>query len=120
MKKMEEILLMIGIVVFAVLLYFAMPYLIKVVVAHSKGTEGIIFFSIVSLVLTIVFFLFGYRGKELVYVIALIFFIALMCWLYFNYHDLDIFISSRYGQLIATAVFLMIILIIFVLGKILL
>ena len=120
MEKLKEKLLMIGIVVFAVVLYFAMPFLYNFVITHSKGTQGIIFFGIVSLVLSVVFFLFGYRGKEMIYIVALIIFIAAMFWLYINYRDLDVYISSRYGQLVATVVFLLIILAIYVLIKVLL
>ena len=120
MKKLEEYLLMGAIVVVAVVLYLLMPEMIAFVVSHSKGTRGIFFLSLISLGLLIVFFMFGYRGFDLFKIALLILFIAAMVWLYFNYREIDVLISSRYGQLAATAVFLLIILLIWLLSAILL
>ena len=117
MEKIKEYLLMGAIIIFAVLLYFLMPELMNFVVSHSKGIEGLVFLGLISLVLTIVYYLFGYRQKDLLKIALLIVFIAAMVWLYFNYRDIDIFVSSRYGQVVATIVFLAIILLIWILSK---
>ena len=119
MEKIKEFLLMAGIVIFAVLLYLFMPGFMNFITEHSKGTKGLVFLGLISLVLIIVFFLFGYRKTDLLKIALLIIFIAAMVWLYFNYRDVDMFISSRYGQGVATIVFFAIILLILVLSIIL-
>ena len=42
----------------------------------------------------VVYYLFGYRKIDLLKAALLIVFIAAMVWLYFDYRDLDILISS--------------------------
>lgn len=117
MNKLEEYLLMGAIVIFAVLLYLFMPELITFVASHSKGINGLYFLGLISLILIIVFYLFDYRKFDLFKVALLIVFICAMIWLYFNYMDIDVLISSHYGQVAATAVFLVIILLIWLFSK---
>ena len=119
MNKLEEYLLIGAIVVFAVLLYLFMPELLSFVAVHSKGPKGLLFLGPIVLVLIVVYYLFGYKKIDLLKVALLIVFIAAMVWLYFNYRDLDILISSRYGQGIATIVFLVILLLIWLISKLL-
>ena len=119
MKKIKEYLLTGGIVLFAVALYVFMPDLLRIVAAGSSGIKGLVFLGAVSLVLTAVYYHFGYRRWELLKVFLLILFIASMIWLYFNYRDVDILISSRYGQGVATLVFLVIIFLVWLLSRIL-
>ena len=120
MEKFKEYLLIGAIVIFAVLLYLFMPDLMNYIAVHSKGRDGIVFLSLISLVLTFVYYLFGYRKMDLLKIALLIVFIAAMVWLYFNYREVDILITSRYGQVAATIVFLVIILVIWLLSKFLL
>ena len=120
MEKIKEYLLIGGIVIFAILLYLLMPEIMRFVAAHSKGIEGVIFYGLISLVLIIVFYAFGYRKMDLFKIALLILFIVAMSWLYFNYRGIDIFISSRYGQVVATIVFLVIIFLIWLFSKFLL
>ena len=112
MEKLKEYLLMGGIVVFAVLLFLLAPELMNFIAMHSKGTDGLVFLGLISLALTFVFFLFGYRKFDLLKSALIIVFLAAMVWLYFNYRDLDVLISSSHGQAAATIVFLVIILLI--------
>ena len=51
----------------------------------------------------------GYRDKSLVYIIAILLFLAVCIWLYFNYRSIDAVISERYGQAVATIIFLAIV-----------
>jgi len=117
MNKLEEYLLIGAIVVFAVLLYLLMPQMMTFIASHSKGSKGLLFLGSIVLVLIVVYYLFGYRKMELLKVALLIVFIAVMVWLYFNYRDLDILISSRYGQGAATIIFLAIILLVWLISK---
>ena len=112
METIQEYLLIGGIIFFSVLLYFMKPKLIVFITSSSKGKKGLMFHGGFSLVFIAVFYLFGYRGTELLYVSFLIVFIVFMIWLWFNYRDMDVLISSRYGQLAATLVFFGIILLI--------
>ena len=112
MEKFKEFVLIAGIIIGAVLLYVLMPDIFNFVAKYSKGSTGLIFFGAVSVIIALIYFLFGYRGKSLLYVISLVLFIALMIWLYFNYRSIDAAISSRYGQGVATVIFLVIIAII--------
>ena len=117
MKKIKEILLMVGIVVFAVLLYFFAPEWLGFFVENSKGIKGVVLLGVISLVLVFIFFLFGYRKFDLLKIALLIVFIAAMVWLYFNYRDVDSLIVSRFGQGVATIVVLAIIVLIWVITK---
>ncbi len=117
MEKIKEYLLIGGIVVFAVLLYVALPGVMAFVTSHSKGTKGAVFLGAVSAVMIFLYFLFGYRKTELLKVALLILFIAAMVWLYFNYRSIDVLISSKYGQGAATVVFLVIIVLVLILSK---
>ena len=117
MEKIKEYLLICGIVIFAVVLYLLMPELMTFMARHSKGTKGLLFLGVISLVLTVVYYLFGYRKMELLKIARLIVFIAAMIWLYFNYRDIDVMISSRYGQISATVVFLAIILLVWLISR---
>ena len=117
MEKFKEYLVIGGIVIFTLVLYLIMPNLMSFVADNSKGTRGIIFLSLVSLVLVIIYYFFGYRKMELVKVALLILFIAAMIWLYFNYRTIDIMISSRYGQGVATIVCLILFILIWFISR---
>lgn len=101
-----------GIIISAVLLYLLMPKLLVFIAAHSKGKKGLVFLGALSAVTIPVYFLFGYRNMELLKIALLILFTAAMIWLYFNYRSIDVLVSSQYGQVIATIVFLLIIVLI--------
>ncbi len=104
---------MIGaIIILALGLYIMSPGIILWFIRHGAGIGGLAFYFVISLAVTAAFLLMGYRGRSLLYVFVLVLGIALMFWLYQNYRDLDSFISSRYGQLAATGVFLLLILVI--------
>lgn len=120
MEKLKETLIIGGIIVFAVALYFFMPALFTFFSKNCRGIRGVILLGAISLVVFVIFCLFGYKGSSLIKIALLILFIAAMIWLYFNYRDVDVFISGRYGQGIATLVFLGIVLVIFLLMKFLL
>ncbi len=79
--------------------------------------SGSSFFRFIVLVLIVVYYLFGYRKIDLLKVSLLIVFIAAKVWLYFNYRDLAILISSRYGQGIATVVFLVILFLVWLISR---
>lgn len=100
------------IIILALGLYIMSPKIYLWFVRNGAGVSGLAFYFIISLAVAAAFFLMGYRGKSLLYVFVLILGIAMMFWLYQNYRDLDTLISSRYGQLAATGVFLLIILMI--------
>ncbi|MBR5995975.1 MAG: hypothetical protein IK026_05310 [Eubacteriaceae bacterium] len=119
MEKIKEYLLTGSIIIFAVALYMFMPGLLRFIDVGSRGIKGLVFLGAVGLILTGVYYLFGYRGWELLKIFLLILFIAAMIWLYFNYRDVDNLISSRYGQGVATFVFLVIIFLVWLLSRIL-
>ena len=113
MEKVKEWLWTAGIIMFAVVLYFIWPAVISAFAdGKSQGTAGIAILAAVCLAVIGIFYYFGCRGRELLTVALLVLFIAAMIWLYFNYRDLDIMISSRYGQGAANLVFLVLIILI--------
>lgn len=101
---------MAAIIIFAVVLYVFLPYIFSFAAETMQSEKALLLGGAVTLIGTGIFYLWGYRGKELLYILVLIAFLMGMIWLYFNYHDLDVFISNTYGQLAATAVFILIIL----------
>ena len=117
MEKIKENILIGLIIIGAVALYFVMPYLLTFIVNNIHGTRGLILRTGAVLVFLLAFFLMGYRGKTLLYILLLLLFVARGIWLYFNYRDIDTYISGRYGQLAATAVFVAIILLIWLFVK---
>ena len=96
-----------SIIVFALLLYVMLPKIYLWFVHYGAGVSGLAFYFVISLAVTAAFFLMGYRGKSLLYIFVLALGIVLMFWLYQNYRDLDSYIGSRFGQLAATGVFLL-------------
>ena len=120
MEKLKEYILIGGIIIFAVALYVFMPDILGFFFRNCKGTRGVVFLGMISLILVFVYFLFGYRGSDLFKIALLILGLAAMIWLYFNYRDLDQFISGKYGQGIATLVFLAIVLLVWLFSKFLL
>ena len=117
MEKIKENMLIGLIIAGAVALYFVMPYLLTFIVNNIHGTRGLILRTGAILVFLLAFFLMGYRGKTLLYILLLLLFVARGIWLYFNYHNIDAYISDRYGQLAATAIFAIIILAIWLFVK---
>ena len=107
------------IIVLAVGLYFVMPNIFTLIARYSKGIEGLVFQLIIAILLAGLYYLMGYRKKSLAYVTLLILFVCTMIWLYFNYRDLDVIISQRYGQWAATAVFALIIILVCVISRLL-
>ena len=120
MEKIKENMLIGLIIAGAVALYFVMPYLLTFIVNNIHGTRGLILRTGAVLVFLLAFFLMGYRGKTLLYILLLLLFVARGIWLYFNYHNIDAYISDRYGQLAATAIFAVIILAIWLFVKLML
>ncbi|MBE6123301.1 MAG: hypothetical protein E7190_11420 [Erysipelotrichaceae bacterium] len=57
----------------------------------QSNSIQVLFLLAVSAMLDAVYSAFGYRGESLLYMTALIIFIALMVWLYFNYRSIDIY-----------------------------
>lgn len=114
MEKIKDYALMAAIVIFAVVLYVFLPYIFYFVKETMQSSKALLFAGVVTLAGTGIFYLWGYRGRELLYIFVLILFLMGMIWLYFNYHNLDVFIGNTYGQLAATAVFLLIILAIWI------
>lgn len=112
MEKLRENILIGIIIAGAVALYFLMPYLLGFIASNIHGTRGLLLRTGAVLICLVAFFLMGYRGKTLLYILVLLLFIAGGIWLYFNYRGIDTYISGRYGQLAATAVFAAIILLI--------
>ena len=109
MEKIKETLLIVAIVLFAIISYFAMPKLIMFAARNIHGLQGLFFLCLAVLIITARYYLMGYRGKSLAYVIAILLFLAVCIWLYFNYRSIDTIISERYGQAVATAIFLAVI-----------
>ncbi len=119
MDRVKEFMLEAFIVLLAVGLYFLLPRVFMLIASYSMGVEGIVFQLAISLVLTGLYYLMGYRKKRLVMVFLLIVFVCAMIWLYFNYRQLDEIIATQYGQGVATGVFAAIILLVWLFGKIL-
>ncbi len=112
MEKIKEYALMAAIIIFAVILYVLLPYIFYWMEETMRSGKALLLGGVVTLLGTGIFYLWGYRGKELLYIFVLIVFVMGMIWLYFNYHNLDVFISNTYGQLAATGIFLLIIFVI--------
>ncbi len=119
-SKLFDVLLIAGIVVAAVALYFLMPALYRFAARVTQGVQGLLLLFAVAALVSVPFFFRGYRKKRFVYVLLLLLFIALMIWLYFNYRALDSFLSARFGQLAATVVFLLIIAAVWLISRFLL
>ena len=117
MEKLKEYFLIGGIIIFAVALYVFMPEILGFFIRNCKGSKGLLFLAAVCIVLITIYFLFGYRKSDLLKIALLILFIAAMIWIYFNYRDLDQLISGRYGQGIATLVFLAIIFLVWLFSR---
>ena len=117
MEKIKENILIGLIIAGAVALYFVMPYLLGFIVNNIHGTRGLLLRAGAVLIFLFAFFLMGYRGKTLLYILLLLLFVARRIWLYFNYRNIDTYISDRYGQLAATAIFVVIILAIWLFVK---
>lgn len=109
MEKFKEYLLIGAIILFAVIVYVMMPEIFSFVARHSRGTTGALYLLTLVVLLAIVYYLMGYRGRSLAYVVMLLLFVGGCIWLYFNYRDLDVMISDRFGQGAATIVFLLLI-----------
>ena len=119
MDRLKEWLLEAFIVLIAVVLYFVLPKALTLIARYSMGVEGIVFQLAIALIITGLYYLMGYRKKSLVKVFLLIVFICAMTWLYFNYRQIDVIISSQYGQGVAAGVFAAIVLLVWMFGKIL-
>ena len=117
MEKIKENILIGLIIIGAVALYFVMPYLLTFIASNIHGTRGLLLRAGAVLIFLFAFFLMGYRGKTLLYILLLLLFVARGIWLYFNYRNIDAYISDRYGQLAATAIFAIIILAIWLFVK---
>ncbi len=117
MEKLRENILIGIIIAGAVALYFLMPYLLGFIASNIHGTRGLLLRAGAVLIFLFAFFLMGYRGKTLLYILVLLLFVAGGIWLYFNYRGIDTYISDLYGQLAATAVFAAIILLIWLFVK---
>ena len=119
MEKLKDLLLEAFIVVAAVGLYFVMPNIFKLIAKYSRGIEGLVFQLIMAILLGGLYYLMGYRQKSLAYVFLLILFVCIMIWIYFNYRNLDVIISNRYGQGAAMAVFVLIIILVCLISRLL-
>ena len=120
MEKLRENILIGIIIAGAVALYFLMPYLLGFIASNIHGTRGLLLRAGAVLIFLFAFFLMGYRGKPLLYILLLLLFVARGIWLYFNYRNIDTYISDHYGQLAATAIFAVIILFIWLFVRIVL
>lgn len=109
MEKLKEYFWMALILILGVVTYFGMPILLRFLAENMHGINALMISAGVTCAGTFLYYLWGYRGRELVYAALIILFLMAMVWLYFNYRELDFFISNTYGQLAATAVFLLII-----------
>ncbi|MBP3871203.1 MAG: hypothetical protein J6E46_09525 [Faecalicoccus sp.] len=109
MEKLKEYFWMALILILGVVTYFGIPYLLRYLAENMHGMKALMIIAGITCVGTFLYYLWGYRGRELIYVALIILFLMGMVWLYFNYRTLDVYISSTYGQLTATAVFILII-----------
>ncbi len=117
MDKLKEYLIIGIIIIFTLGLYLLMPSIFEFIRNNSIGVRGAGFWSVAVGVLLVAYYLMGYRGRSLLYVLLLLVFIAACIWLYFNYRSVDTYITTRYGQVAATVVFLVLAVIIWLFTK---
>ncbi len=116
-EKLKDSLIIAAIIVFALGLYVMMPKIFVFFAKYGKGVNGLALYLGISLIVAVAYWLMGYRGKSMLYIIGLILGISLMIWLYQNYRDIDTLIGSRYGQLAATGFFFLIIILVWLFTK---
>ncbi|MBR0137919.1 MAG: hypothetical protein IJM15_05870 [Erysipelotrichaceae bacterium] len=116
-EKLKDSLIIAAIIIFALGLYVMMPKIFVFFAKYGKGVNGLALYLGISLIVAVAYWVMGYRGKSMLYIIGLILGISLMIWLYQNYRDIDTLISSRYGQLAATCFFFLIIILVWLFTK---
>ena len=84
-RQMYGTLIAIGVVVAAVIAYFAIPFLQAWFERVLTGGKGLVYLLGGALVLEAWFLILGYRGKALLYALGILVFTILCIWLALNF-----------------------------------
>lgn len=84
-RKTNGTLIVIALVVVGVISYFAIPVVQAFMERVLVGWKGLVYLLGGALVLEAWFLLIGYRGKALLYALAILFFTILCIWLALNF-----------------------------------
>lgn len=84
-RKTSGTLIVIALVVVGVISYFAIPVVQAFMERVLVGWKGLVYLLGGALVLEAWFLLIGYRGKALLYALAILFFTILCIWLALNF-----------------------------------